>query len=259
MGAPHPAVSSSPLPHPEVWRASQISQPARRCLDTGYAALSAQLPGQGWPCASLIELLVPRPGIGEIRLLRPALASLPAHRSIVLLQPPCLPNLAGWMRWHRDPGQLLCLRPQTANDAFWAADQVLRNGHCAALLSWFDSVPADVLRRLHGAAQGSDMLFVAMRPLQAARQPSPALLRLALQPAPGGVLLRFVKRRGPPRDVPLYIGLHAGAHPSPATAPIQSEPAAVPLSSLSSVSHASMDRPSSSSAKPERSASPVVT
>ena len=257
MGVSPHAVSFSKLPHPEVWRASQLSQPDRRCLDTGYAALSAQLPGRGWPCASLIELLAPRHGIGEIRLLRPALASLPVHRSVVLLQPPCLPNLAGWMTWQQDPGQLLCLRPQTANDAFWAADQVLRNGHCAALLSWFDSIPADVLRRLHAAAaRHADVLFVVMRPLHAARQPSPALLRLALQPAPGGVLVRFVKRRGPVRDLPLYVELRAETRSAPAAAPSQGAPADMPLSS-SLVSHASVDRPSSVSAKPERSASSV--
>ena len=59
--------------HPSLWRASQLGQGATRCLDTGFAALSAQLPGGGWPSGSLIDLLVQQPGSGELRLLAPAL------------------------------------------------------------------------------------------------------------------------------------------------------------------------------------------
>eukprot|EP01034_Spumella_vulgaris_P043588 gene43588-54149_t len=34
--------------HPSLWLASQLAHSATRCVDTGYAALSAQLPGGGW-------------------------------------------------------------------------------------------------------------------------------------------------------------------------------------------------------------------
>jgi protein ImuA len=47
-----------------------------RCVDTGHAALSAQLPGGGWPAGVLVDLLLQQPGIGEMRLLRPALAAV---------------------------------------------------------------------------------------------------------------------------------------------------------------------------------------
>lgn len=77
--------------HPSLWRASQLGQGATRCLDTGFAALSAQLPGGGWPSGSLIDLLVQQPGSGELRLLAPALAQLPGL-PIVLLQPPHPPQ-----------------------------------------------------------------------------------------------------------------------------------------------------------------------
>src|SRR3546814_8292766 len=49
------------------------------------------LPGQGWPLGSLIELLPSQPGIGEIRLLQPALASLGSERSVALVRPPYEP------------------------------------------------------------------------------------------------------------------------------------------------------------------------
>ena len=67
--------------HPSLWRADQLAQSATRCMDTGFAALSAQLPGGGWPLGTLVELLLQQHGIGELRLLRPALAALGKRRT----------------------------------------------------------------------------------------------------------------------------------------------------------------------------------
>ena len=60
--------------HPALWRGSQLARAYGKTVDTGYAALSAELPGGGWPLGALVELLVQQPGVGEFRLLRPALA-----------------------------------------------------------------------------------------------------------------------------------------------------------------------------------------
>ncbi len=62
--------------HPSIWRASQFARSRGRTIDTGYASLSAELPGGGWPVGALVELLLQRSGIGEFRLLQLALASL---------------------------------------------------------------------------------------------------------------------------------------------------------------------------------------
>ncbi|MEG2898906.1 MAG: cell division protein, partial [Massilia sp.] len=35
--------------HPSLWRASQLAHADTRCIDTGHATLSGQLPGGGWP------------------------------------------------------------------------------------------------------------------------------------------------------------------------------------------------------------------
>ena len=48
---------------------------------SGFAALDAELPGGGWPRRVLSELLLPHPGVGEIRLLAPALVGGAARRS----------------------------------------------------------------------------------------------------------------------------------------------------------------------------------
>lgn len=195
--------------HPSLWLASQLARGHTRCVDTGHAALSAQLPGGGWPTGTLIDLLVQQAGIGELRLLRPALAAV-AGRRIVLLQPPHAPQVLALAALGVAPSQLIWLRASRSADALWAAEQVLRSGSCGALLCWPGHVRSENLRRLHLAAQGGETLFFMLRPLAATQDASPAPLRLALRPAPGGLDIGFVKRRGPQRDATLFLPL---AHP----------------------------------------------
>ena len=197
--------------HPSLWRASQLARSSTRCIDTGHPALSAQLPGGGWPTGSLVDLLIQQPGIGELRLLRPALAAV-AKRRIVLLQPPHPPQALALAALGVPPSQLIWLRAGQTADALWAAEQVLRSGSCGALLFWpghagQGHVRADSLRRLHLAAQAGETLFFLMRPLAASQDASPAPLRLALRPQAGGVEIDFVKRRGPTRDASLFLPL----------------------------------------------------
>ncbi len=192
--------------HPALWRASQLARGSTRCVDTGHAPLSSQLPGGGWPVGTLVELLQQQPGIGEMRLLRPALQAC-AERRIVLLQPPHPPQALALAALGLPPSQLLWLRTQRSADALWAAEQVLRSGSCGALLFWANHARGESLRRLHLAAQHGETLFFMLRPLAAAQDASPAPLRLALRPAAGGMNIDFVKRRGPQRDAPLFLPL----------------------------------------------------
>jgi protein ImuA len=192
--------------HPSLWRASQLAHATTRCVDTGHPVLSAQLPGGGWPTGTLVDLLLQQAGIGELRLLRPAL-QLVAKRRIVLLQPPHAPQALALAALGLAPAHLLWLRSARSADALWAAEQVLRSGSCGALLMWQQHARGETLRRLHLAAQAGETLFFLMRPLAAAQDASPAPLRLSLRPAAGGVDIGFVKRRGPQRDAPLFLPL----------------------------------------------------
>ena len=192
--------------HPSLWRASQLAQASTRCIDTGHPTLSLQLPGGGWPTGSLIDLLPQQPGIGELRLLCPALLKV-AQRRIVLLQPPHPPQALALAAMGLAPSQLVWIRSSRSADALWAAEQVLRSGSCGALLFWPGHARGETLRRLHLAAQSGDTLFFMLRPLAAAQDASPAPLRLALRPAAGGIEIGFVKRRGPQRDAPLFLPL----------------------------------------------------
>lgn len=204
-------MNSSLLPtpealHPSLWLASQLAHSSSRCVDTGYPALSGQLPGGGWPTGTLVDLLQQQAGIGEMRLLKPALLSV-AKRRIVLLQPPHAPQALALAEMGFEPAQLVWLRASRSTDALWAAEQVLRSGSCGALLFWQQNVRAESLRRLHLAAQSGETLFFMMRPLASAQDASPAPLRLSLRPAAGGLEIGFVKRRGPQRDAPLFLPL----------------------------------------------------
>lgn len=210
---------SSPAPapeaiHPSLWLASQLARGGARGVASGHAALDAELPEGGWPGGALVELLLPQAGVGELRLLAPALAP-PARRDrpaaaagrIALLQAPHAANAPGWTRMGVAASRLLQLRAQSPADACWAAEQVLRADSCQALLMWQPRIRADSLRRLHMAAQGGGTLFFLFRPLSCAREASPAPLRLALRPARGGLEIDFLKRRGPLRGQPLFIPL----------------------------------------------------
>jgi protein ImuA len=214
---------------PDVWRADQLASCRTSTVATGHALLDRELPDGGWPSRTLIELLPQQPGIGEMRLLLPALRRLGARR-IALVQPPHLPQAAAWAGDDFPTGHLLWVKSTRSADALWAAEQILRNGTCGALVFWQTHVRQESLRRLHLAAQGSDMVLWMIRPLAAAAEASPAPLRLALRPTAGGICVDLVKRRGPRRDTPLIL-------------PLEQLPAGLP--SFTEFDHALVDRRSS--------------
>lgn len=225
--------------HPALWRASQLARSAGRTVPAGDRVLSGELPGGGWPLGTLFELLVQQPGIGELRLLRPAFLTL-GNRPIALLAPPHPPQALAWSNWGVLPERLLWIQPRRTADLLWAAEQLLRAGTCGAVLCWQQHVRGEALRRLHLAAQTSDTLFCLVRPLACARDSSPAPLRIAIAPAPGGVDLTFIKRRGPQQEAPLRLALFPSpillsrhAAPVDLPAPVIATPRSLPAELVS--------------------------
>ena len=157
-----------------------LARCATRCVDTGHATLSAQLPDGGWRTRTWLDLLVQQPGIGEMRLLAPALRKI-AHKRVVLLQPPHAPQTIALAGLGMASSQLIWVKSPTSSDALWAAEQVLRSGSCGALpLFWCTHVRPESLRRLHLAAQAGETLFSdAMRPIAATRMRRRRLSRLS--------------------------------------------------------------------------------
>ncbi|MGF6610463.1 protein ImuA [Paraburkholderia sp. WSM4175] len=192
--------------HPSLWRASQLARSRGRVVETGYPALSAELPGGGWPVGALVDLLVQQAGVGELRLLRPALSAA-GHRPVAFVQPPHTPDGLGLSYIGLSLDQVLRVKTPKTADALWSAEQILRAGSCGALIFWTQYAQASSLRRLHLAAQSSETLFIMVRPLASAQDASPALLRLALRPSADGLTVDIVKRRGPSRAEPLSIPL----------------------------------------------------
>lgn len=190
-----------------IWRADQMGSYSTAITSSGYPALDTELPKNGWPASSLIELLVQQNGIGEIQLLLPALAAIAKRRRIALVQFPHLPQIASWMGWGLPIESLLWIKTARTADALWSAEQILRNGNCGALLFWQTHVRSESLRRLHLAAQGSDMTFWMIRPLANAQDASPSPLRLGLRPARSGIAIDIIKRRGPQCAESFYLRL----------------------------------------------------
>lgn len=210
--------------HPALWRASQLAASHRATISTGWAGLNQQLPGKGWPCGAITELCLPQPGVGELRLLRPALAQCPPKQQIVLINCPFMPNAQCWANWsllHNHP--LLWVNSQSLPDILWAAEQTLRHDACAALLCWLPKgVSSKQLRRLGIAAQGTQALCFLLNHVNQLQQPSPAPLRIGVHPAPQGLQLHIAKRQGPACHAPVMVALNdlprrptATPHPAP--------------------------------------------
>jgi protein ImuA len=101
--------------HPALWRASQLARSTARCVDTGFPTLSLQLPGGGWPVSSMVDLLLKQNGIGEMRLLAPALRTV-AERRVVLLQPPHAPLALALAALGLPPASVIWLRAERTGD-----------------------------------------------------------------------------------------------------------------------------------------------
>lgn len=189
-----------------VWRGGAPSAAAAQGVPTGFAALDRELPGGGWPAGALTEILAAREGVGELRMVLPALAALTASgKRIAWLAPPHLPYAPALAAAGVKLEHLVVVRAPGRRDALWAAEQVLRAGACHALLAWLPSVRYAELRRLAVAAEASPGFTVLFRPPQAACESSPCCLRLALESRDGRLVARILKRRGAPLATPFCI------------------------------------------------------
>jgi hypothetical protein len=192
------------LENPRVWRGhNQAHAPAG--LASGYEALDRHLPGGGWPQNALTEILVDQYGIGELRLLMPALAALSTADNgmdynepgwIAWVSPPFQPYPPALQQWGVDLSRMLIVRPRDASEMLWSAEQALSSGTCAAVLLWSDKLDDQASRRLQLAAEKGNSWAIAFRPPSARRQPSAAALRIELLPGQEGTRVSILKSRG---------------------------------------------------------------
>ena len=217
--SPRDSPRRAPVPapetlHPTLWLGHQLARHADAAVPSGFKALDAQLPGGGWPRRALTELLLPHPGVGEIRLLGACLvATQKAGRLVMLFDPPAALSAHALAQLGFDVQQLLIVNTRTrgspGTDSLWALEQALKSGHVGAVLAWLPPrLQPERLRRLQLAAHNHDGPAFVLRETSAAQRPSSAPLRLALRPGGADVLaLRVLKRRGPPLEAPLKLDL----------------------------------------------------
>ena len=202
--------------HPGIWRGGHFARTTHPGLATGFAILDAELPGGGWPRGTLTEILPQCAGIGELRLLGPALARLAAEgKSIAWIAPPYLPYAPALAAAGIELARMLIVKTAKDGDALWAAEQALASAACGGVLVWPRLPQFSQLRRLQLVAENGRCLAVLFRPPMAAHEPSPAALRLALAAHQGGLALSILKRRGAPLSRPIMLP----ALPGPALNP----------------------------------------
>lgn len=122
------------LENPRVWRgSSQVD--TRIGLASGFAKLDRCLPGGGWPQQALTEILIEQYGVGELRLLMPALAQLSGEESharhddysepgwIAWIAPPFQPYAPALQQCGIDLSRMLVVRPKDDSELLWSAEQ----------------------------------------------------------------------------------------------------------------------------------------
>jgi hypothetical protein len=208
------------LARPDIRRGGELARVASASVPTGFPQLDAELPGGGWPTGSLTELLPSHDGIGELRILGPALAALAqAGKRLAWIAPPYLPYAPALAAAGIDLARILIVRTHAARDALWAAEQALQSATCGAVLVWPSAVKYPELRRLQLAAERGRAMTILFRPPDAAKEFSPAVLRLALYSVAGELAVQILKRRGAVGARPVLVTLsepHAVDRPQPA-------------------------------------------
>ena len=112
----------------KLWRGRQQHQrnnQGQRIVSSGYAKLDEQLHLGGWPLASTVEFGLSQAGIGELRLLAPALRELQNnhHQNIIWVAPPFLPYAPALIKEQIDVSRLTIVQTNTIQDSLWAAEQ----------------------------------------------------------------------------------------------------------------------------------------
>ena len=199
------------LHNPLLWQGDRLAR-AEDAVASGFAALDRELPGGGWPQASLTELLLDHQGIGELRLVLPALKALVrAGEWIALIAPPHVPYAPAFARHGIDPGRVIVVDTAEEKNRWWSAEQVLRANSAGALLFWPRAVNDAQTRRLQLAAQESQSLAFVFTGTARAAQPSPSPLRIRLSLVEEKLRIDVFKRRGGVMTRPLLLDVAASS------------------------------------------------
>lgn len=190
-----------------IWRGDALGTPVTTTVGTGFDALDAQLPGKGWPCQSLTEVLQVQSSVLEWRLLAPAMRTLVGQgKQIVVVGPPKAPHLPGLRHLGLDERQLVWIDAQKPVERLWVTEQLIKANAAGMLVSWLPQARQEQIRRLQVCAQSCDGPVILCRPTAAAHEASAAPLRLQAHLGIDWELrIHLLKRRGPPHEGELTL------------------------------------------------------
>ncbi|ABM97381.1 conserved hypothetical protein (plasmid) [Methylibium petroleiphilum PM1] len=182
-----------------MWKANEFGTPLTAVLKSGWSSLDAELPGGGWPCRSLTEVLQPQPSVCEWRLLGPALRSVvAAGQHVVVVGPPKRPHMPGLRHAGLDEKHFVWVQAETPAERLWVTEQLVKSNAAGALLAWLPQARAEQIRRLQVCAQACDGPAFLFRPDTARHEASAAPLRLtATFGLDWELLVHVLKRKGP--------------------------------------------------------------
>jgi len=225
--APWQPAPAGALPHPALWRASQVGGGAQRTTASGFAELDAQLPGGGWPHGALTELLLPLPGIGELRLLAPALGAITANtantasapgrpgeggRCVMLFDPPAALNAWALAQCGLDSRHWLVVQPRAGQG---------QGGPAARPLGWRPDTAPGVPRganRLAPLLPAADLLWALEQALKSGHVGAVlAWLPVNLR----ADALRRLQLAAQAHDGPVFLFRDALARARPSAAPLR--------------------------------------
>lgn len=185
-----------------LWRGDQLGSPVTSVVSSGFAALDAELPGTGWPCHSLTEILQPQPTVAEWRLLAPAMrqaVALGGH--IVVVGPPKSPHLPGLKYAGLDERHLIWIQAEVPAERLWVTEQLIKTNAAGLLVSWLPQARQEQIRRLQVCAQACEGPVFLCRPAAAEHEPSAAPLRVQLRFGLDWQLhVHLLKRKGPAHE-----------------------------------------------------------
>ncbi|MDD1620750.1 MAG: translesion DNA synthesis-associated protein ImuA [Methylococcaceae bacterium] len=191
----NPALQQLLSKEPGIWRGLRSESSTWRVVASGFPELDALLPGGGWPLGALMEILTPCLGVGELRILLPAMAALSlTGRWIAWVAPPHQPYAPALVQAGIRLSQLLIVESREASDIPWSLEKLLSSGGCGMALAWPGRLSAHQTRRLQLAAEQGNAL-AALFPAQTCGS-GHAALRLEVRPTPEGLALNIVKARG---------------------------------------------------------------
>ncbi|UVW34109.1 translesion DNA synthesis-associated protein ImuA [SAR92 clade bacterium H455] len=151
---PNTEIITKLLARHDTWR-GQSQKPTQHNVSSGNDQIDLLLKG-GWPTAALTELLVQRPGIGELSLLLPAIRDYCQNNHLsVWLDPPYQPYAPALAAAGIALQKVLIVQSKNPREWLWVAEQCIRNN--ALLLAWSDNkMPSySDLRKLQLAAADS--------------------------------------------------------------------------------------------------------